>query len=29
MARGPVDDMLLAVWLMLRRHGDKLQAAAR
>jgi hypothetical protein len=29
MARGLVDDMLLAAWLVLRRHGDKVQAAAR
>jgi hypothetical protein len=29
MGRGLVDDVLLAAWLVLRRHGDKVFAAAR
>jgi len=29
MGRGLVDDVLLAAWLVLRRHGDKVLAAAR
>jgi hypothetical protein len=29
MGRGLVDDVLLAAWLALRRHGDKVQSAAR
>jgi hypothetical protein len=29
MGRGLVDDVLLAAWLVLRRHGDKVVAAAR
>ena len=29
MERGLVDDVLLAAWLVLRRHGDKVLAAAR
>src|SRR5918996_494472 len=28
MGRGLVDDVLLAAWLVLRRHGDKVVAAA-
>jgi hypothetical protein len=29
MGRGLVDDVLLAAWLVLRRHGDQVQSAAR
>ena len=29
MGRGLVDDVLLAAWLVLRRHGDKVLSAAR
>jgi hypothetical protein len=29
MGRGLVDDMVLAAWMVLRRHGDKVLAAAR
>ena len=29
MERGLVDDVLLAAWMLLRRHGDKVLAAAR